>query len=73
MGNYEPGSDIDIAIFGNEVLIDTASSLRVMLEDEGHLPYFVDIVDYSNLTHKELKEQIDRMGKVIYGERWFTC
>ncbi len=69
MGNYKPGSDIDIAIFGNEVLIDTASSLRVMLEDEGPLPYFVDIVDYSNLTHKELKEQIDRMGKVIYGER----
>ncbi len=40
-----------------------------MLEEEGPLPYFVDIVDYSKLTHKGLKEHVDRVGKVVYGER----
>jgi uncharacterized protein len=44
----------------------TVSTLHASLEEEGPLPYFFDIVDYTHLNHSELKEHIDRVGKVIY-------
>lgn len=65
-GNYKPGSDVDIAIYGEKIDFDVVSALHAMLEDEGPLPYYFDIVDYTHLTHEELKEHIDRVGKVIF-------
>ncbi len=65
-GNYKPGSDVDIAIYGENVTFDTVVGLHAILEEKGPLPYFFDIVDYSHLKHKELKEHIDRVGKVIF-------
>lgn len=65
-GNYKPGSDVDIAIFGNNISFDTLSKLHTVLEDESPMPYFFDIVDYSHLTHEELKEHIERVGKSIF-------
>ncbi len=66
-GNYKPGSDVDIAIYGKNITFDTLSALHSMLEEQGPLPYFFDVVDYTHLNHQELKEHIDRVGKVIYG------
>lgn len=66
MGNYKPGSDIDIGIYGENITFDTVSALHAMLEEMGPLPYFFDIVDCTHLTHKELKDHIDRVGIVIY-------
>jgi predicted nucleotidyltransferase len=65
-GNYKPGSDVDIAIYGEHITFDTVSALHFMLEEQGPLPYFFDIVDYSHLKHKGLKEHIDRVGKLIF-------
>ena len=65
-GNYKPGSDIDLAICEEKVTFDTISNLHSMLEDEGPLPYYIDVVDYTNLNHKELNEHINRVEKVIY-------
>lgn len=65
-GNYKLGSDIDIAIYGEDINFDVLSKLHSNLEDKGPLPYLIDIVDYTHLNHKELKEHIDRVGKVIF-------
>ena len=65
-GNYKPGSDVDIAIFGKDITFDTISSVHSRLEEQGPLPYFFDIVDYTHLNHKDLKDHIDRAGKVIF-------
>lgn len=65
-GNYKPGSDVDIGIYGKNITFDTVSALHAMLEEKGPLPYFFDIVDYTHLSHNGLKEHIDRVGKVIY-------
>jgi predicted nucleotidyltransferase len=65
-GNYKSGSDIDIAIYGNNITFDTLSALHSLLEEQGPMPYLFDIVDYTHLTHKELKEHIDRVGKIIF-------
>lgn len=66
MGNYRPGSDIDIAIYGTRISHDTVSSLWAMLNEYGPLPYFIDIVDYTHLSHVGMKEHIDRAGIVIH-------
>ena len=65
-GNYKPGSDIDVGIYGEEITFDTIAALHDRLEEQGPLPYFFDIVDYTHLNHKELKSDIDRKGKVIF-------
>ena len=65
-GNYKQGSDIDIAVLGDEVSFNTIAQLHSRLEEEGPLPYFFDIVDYTHCEHKELIEHIDRVGKTIF-------
>ncbi|HCJ56291.1 MAG TPA: DNA polymerase III subunit beta [Clostridiaceae bacterium] len=65
-GNYKAGSDIDIAIYGDDITFDIISSLHWMLEEESPLPYFFDIVDYTHLDHKGLRDHIDRVGILIY-------
>lgn len=64
-GNYKRGSDIDMAVTGEGVAKNTFSSLQGEFEDS-LLPFFVDIISYSGIANSELKEQIDRVGKVIY-------
>ena len=63
MGNYKPGSDIDIAIYGSKVTFNTISSLHSMLEDQGSLPYFIDIINYTHLSNKELRIILIELGK----------
>jgi len=65
-GNYKPGSDVDIAVWGNDVSFSTISRLHAIFEEESPMPYFFDIVDYSHLSHKELKSHIDRVGIVFF-------
>lgn len=64
--NYQPGSDIDIAVWGEAVTFDTISHLHAKLEEESPMPYLFDIVDYAHLNHVELREHIDRVGKLIF-------
>ena len=65
-GNAKAGSDIDLAIFGENITFDTISKLHALLEDESPMPYRFDIVDYSHLSHENLKEHIDRIGVCIF-------
>lgn len=68
-GNYKSGSDIDIAIYGEKITLDVLSTLHTVLEEESPMPYLFDIVDFTHLNHKELKEHIERVGKVIYSRK----
>ena len=63
-GDYEKGSDIDLAFFSTSKN-DLSGRLKTDLE-ELPTPYFFDVTDYNRLKHKELKEHIDRVGKVFY-------
>jgi predicted nucleotidyltransferase len=65
-GNYKPGSDVDLAIFGEDISFSTISRLHSILEEESPMPYFFDIVDYTHATHQELKKHIERVGKTIF-------
>jgi len=58
-GNYKKGSDIDIAIIGNE------RKLAYQLNEEGNLPYFFDVINLKKITNKGLLAHINRVGKEI--------
>lgn len=64
-GTYKKGSDIDVALKGEAVDKDDLSAIGALLEDSC-LPWMADVVVYRYLTNKDLKEHIDRIGKVIY-------
>lgn len=64
-GNYKPGSDIDLAVKGEEIGREDLAALWSAFEDSP-LPFFVDIIDYDSIRNPELKAHIDRVGVRIY-------
>lgn len=65
-GTYKRGSDVDIAIKGQNITIDTLAKILNELEEETTLPYFFDVVHYDTCSTRELVEHIDRIGICIY-------
>lgn len=63
-GNYREGSDIDLALVGN-ISTKTVSDVLDAVE-ESYLPYTFDISAYGSLKNDQLREHIDRVGKVFY-------
>ena len=64
-GNYQKGSDIDLAIMNEGVSEKTIRSIVSDFE-ESTLPYFVDIINYPKLQHPGLKEHIEKIGKLFF-------
>lgn len=62
-GDFKKGSDVDLAVFAD---LDTVSSLKAKLEEETKIPYFFDIVDYTTISSRDLKNEIDEFGEVLY-------
>ena len=67
-GNYKPASDLDIVVKGERIADNTILKLLDLLEEELPLPYFIDVLHYEKINNKELKEHIDRVGKVFYSK-----
>ena len=65
LGTFHQGSDIDLALVEGHIDELMLAKLNTLFS-ESSLPYKVDFVDYSRLEHPELKEHIDRVGKVLY-------
>lgn len=68
-GNFKKGSDVDIALYGKNVTLDTITSINYQLNEETPLIYFFDILSYNDIETKELKDHIDRVGVEILGLR----
>jgi len=69
MGNYKKGSDIDLAIVGNNINDQIKTRLSSVLNQELPIPYFIDVVDYKNISNKDLVKHIDTEGKVVYTKK----
>ena len=65
LDKYKKGSDIDIALKGENVEAVTAE-VAGLLNDESPLPYYFDIIDYNTIDNADLRDHIDRVGKQIY-------
>jgi len=66
LGNYQKGSDIDLAIYGCKVSEKTALNLSALLNERLNIPYEIDVVAPAYLTNNSLNEHILRVGKSIY-------
>jgi predicted nucleotidyltransferase len=60
-GTAKSGSDIDLAIVGENINFRDLCRFGVQLDDLD-LPYQIDLVDYNTITNPELKSHIDRVG-----------
>ena len=64
-GTYREGSDIDLAVVGNN--IDYNQLLSILCEiDDLELLYSVDLLDYSKKKGTPIGDHIDRVGQVFY-------
>lgn len=67
-GNYKPGSDIDITLYAGQGLDIDYRELTDLVDeiDELLLPYSVDLSVFTQINNPELREHIERVGKVLY-------
>ena len=67
--NYKKGSDVDIAIIGENVNRSIIYNLEDCLNEVYPLPYFFDIIQYNEITNENLINHIDNEGKLLYTKK----
>lgn len=65
MGNFKPGSDVDLALYGDGPLTCT-TRVSALLNEELPLPYRFDLIDYSGIENPELRAHIGQFGQRFY-------
>src|SRR5687767_2438463 len=63
-GNFQPTSDVDLALWGT-ISFSTLAAIAGEL-DELPLPYRFDVHSYDAIHHLPLREHIDRVGQAFY-------
>lgn len=65
MGNFKPGSDIDLTLSGKT--LGTAELQQIFDElDDLLLPYQIDLSIFEKIENQALREHIDRVGVELY-------
>lgn len=64
-GTYRPGSDIDLTFKGPALTTKWLMELSCKIDDL-LLPYEVDLSVFDHIDNQDLKEHINRVGKVVF-------
>lgn len=64
-GDFSEGSDIDLAVKGKNITLDTILDLMSRIEMLDLL-YTFDIQNYHRITNKDLADHINRIGKTLW-------
>jgi uncharacterized protein len=64
-GNFKPGSDIDLTLFGQDLSQKLCATIAEALDDL-LLPYSIDLSVFADLKHPELEAHIQRVGVVFF-------
>lgn len=64
-GNYRTGSDVDLALFGDDFSHKDLTLLALQLDDL-MLAYTFDLSRFQDIESDELIEHINRVGMTIY-------
>lgn len=64
-GNYNIGSDIDLAIKGRQLTLSLLNKMSLKL-DELYLPFMFDLSIFSQIDNPELIDHINRVGISLY-------
>jgi len=65
-GNFKNGSDVDIALKGENINLEIVSNISYRLNEETVLPYKFDVLDYQSINNSKLTEHINRIGISVY-------
>lgn len=64
-GNHRPGSDIDLAIEGDDIGIRDLLAIETAIDDL-MLPYQMDLLLRAQIEDAALQAHIERVGQVLY-------
>lgn len=65
-GNFRNGSDVDLALKGEELDFNTISRISYQLNEETTMPYQFDVLNYHAVKEPSLIDHIDRVGIEFY-------
>ncbi|TDE13812.1 nucleotidyltransferase family protein [Dyadobacter psychrotolerans] len=65
-GNYRKGSDVDIALKGDNISFSHILTIAGYLNEDTMMPYHFDVLDYDAIQNQQLTEHIDRAGILFY-------
>ena len=65
MGNYHSGSDIDLALIGDDLRLDELFLIGTELESLS-FPINFDLFLFKGISDKDVIDHINRVGKVFY-------
>jgi len=65
-GNFRNGSDVDIALKGENINLEIVTTISYKLNEETILPYKFDVLDYQSINNNKLTEHINRKGISFY-------
>lgn len=71
-GNYKPGSDVDLTLFGSGLNATILSRISTALDDL-LLPQKIDISIFAKISHADLIDHIRRVGVVLYEKQRATA
>ncbi len=64
-GNFKHGSDVDLALKGDQITHTTIMDISWKLNEESPMPYHFDVLNYQAIKNPDLVEHINRVGKVL--------
>lgn len=64
-GNFSAGSDIDLALIGNDISFNQILDIGIQIDDLDLL-YKVDVIDYNKRKGTPIGDQIDKYGLLFY-------
>lgn len=67
-GNFQKGSDIDLALFGKDLNYDILGKINCEFDDS-YLPYKFDLSIFSTLSDPDFIDHIERVGLTFYEKR----
>jgi len=65
-GNHKPGSDVDLALIGDQIDLETTLKMSYILNEETNMPYHFDVLALHTVQEPALIEHIQRAGIEIY-------
>lgn len=65
MGDYRPGSDVDVVLYGVNVDSAVAEKLSILLNERLPIPYHFDVLSYGDIESPELVEHIKEFGQPV--------
>lgn len=65
-GNFQNGSDVDIALKGDKLNAQIVSRISYRLNEETSLPYKFDVLNFHTISNIDLVEHINRIGICFY-------